>query len=383
MLMLKKFITLFLSMILVVSLSACGSSNKGTKESAYVSSNNNKTQNVTKFGKYKTDEQFDILKWPDTITFKEMRNRFGPIPKIDGNLKFAGNIKTFQNIVWKEFADGYSAFADTARKAGVNLTVETSSPRSESDAEGQLLILKAQVRKNYNAILLSPITDSNCLPGVDEAHNAGIPVFAVNNNFNGADIFIGPNPLQSGALAAEWISKKIGGKGKVAVVMGMLGTEVTRDRTDGFNTWMKQHSPGIEIVAEQNADWDRSKAKDIATVWLKRYPDLKAIFCNNDVMAMGVIEAVKEAGLKLNKDIYIVGNDGQQEAYQSIKKGELAATVDIFPFYQGEIATEVALRALAGQKIPRVVWTPLTIIDSSNVNKPSAELCGWTDPEFK
>lgn len=376
--MLKRIITLALMVIFAVLLAACGGSAKGTSAST-----SSQRADKAKIEFHKTDENFNPLEEKDALTFAKMREQFGPIPKMEGELKFAGNVKAFENVVWRQFADGYTAFAENAKKAGVNLIIETRSPQGENDEEGQLTILRDQIRKKYDAILLSPISDGNCLPGVDEAHKAGIPVFAVNNEFNGADIFIGPNAIEQGVLAAEWISKTLGGKGKVAIVMGMPKTAVTRYRTDGFEKWIKENAPGIEVVEKQNADWDRSKAKDVAQTWLKKYPDLKAIYCNNDVMAMGVIEAVKEANLKLNKDIYVVGTDGQKEAYKSIKNGELAATVDIFPFYQGQIAAEVAMRVLAGQKIPRVIWTPQLVIDSSNVNKSPIEILGWKDPEFK
>jgi ribose transport system substrate-binding protein len=239
-------------------------------------------------------------------------------------------------------------------------------------------------RKDVSAILLSPISDGNCLPAIEAAHKAGIPVFSVNNEFNGADWFVGPNAVNQGEIAAEWVHKKLGGQGKVAIVMGMPKTGVTRNRTAGFEQWFARNGSDITVIAKQNADWDRARAKDIAQTWLKMHKgDLKAVFCNNDVMALGVVEAVKEAGLTLNQDIYVVGCDGQSEAYDSIKRGEMAATIDSFPYYEGYMGAEVALRAISGQKIPRVVWTPGKILDSTNVNNTTAENVGWRAPEFR
>jgi ribose transport system substrate-binding protein len=100
-------------------------------------------------------------------------------------------------------------------------------------------------------------------------------------------------------------------------------------------------------------------------------------------MALGVVEAVKEANLKLNQDIYVVGCDGTIEAYDSIKKGEMAATIDMFPYYEAYMAAEIALRVLAGQNIPRVVWTPCEILDATNVNNPVEANIGWIDPTFQ
>ena len=87
-------------------------------------------------------------------------------------------------------------------------------------------------------------------------------------------------------------------------------------------------------------------------------------------MALGVVEAVKSSG----KDILVVGVDGIGEAYDSIRRGELDATIDSFPFYKAQIAGEVMLRRLGGQEIPRVLWTPQALIDSENVDKPAEEI---------
>ena len=99
----------------------------------------------------------------------------------------------------------------------------------------------------------------------------------------------------------------------------------------------------------------------------------------NDGMALGVVEAVKESG----KDILIVGVDGIGEAYDSIRKGELSATIDSFPFYKAQIALECALRELAGQELPRVIWTPQALIDSTNVDMDAKEIINWVPTEYK
>jgi ribose transport system substrate-binding protein len=152
-----------------------------------------------------------------------------------------------------------------------------------------------------------------------------------------------------------------------------------RQRTLGFKTWMANHYPNIKVVAEQNADWDRNRARELTATWIKNFPNLKGIFCNNDTMALGVAEAVKESG----KNILVVGVDGIGEAYDSIRKGEMSATVDSFPFYKAQIALECGLRILGGQKLPRVIWTPQALIDSTNVNTPAADIIQWAPAQYR
>lgn len=356
----------------------CGSS-KGNSDG-----NSKDTSGDTEETKWaSTDETFNPLEEEDAITFEELRKQAGDIAASDKEFSFAGNVKAFENVVWQEIANGYEGFSEDAKAAGRKLSVDTTSPMGEDDEEGQLSILKDQVRQGVNAVLLSPISDANCLPGIEAAHESDIPVFAVNNEFNGADMFVGPNSLEQGQIAAEWVNEKISGKGEVAIVMGMAKTGVTRNRTEGFEGWFKENNKDVEVVAKQNADWDRSKAKDVAATFLKTYPDLKAIFCNNDVMALGVVEAVKEANLELNKDIYVVGCDGQSEAYDSIRAGEMAATIDSFPYYEGYMAAEVCYRSMIGQDVPRVVFTPSKMLDSSNVDHTAEENLGWENPVFE
>ena len=179
-------------------------------------------------------------------------------------------------------------------------------------------------------------------------------------------------------MAAEWVSKQLGDKGDVAIVIGMAKAFAARERTAGFKGWIKDNNSGLNVVAEQNADWDRQKAKELASTWIQQNPDLKAIFCNNDDMALGVVEAVEEA----KKDILVVGVDGIGEAYDSIRAGKLDATVDSFGYYMSQVATEVTLRVLAGQDIPRVTHTPQALIDKNNVDKDAKDIIGWTDPKY-
>jgi ribose transport system substrate-binding protein len=388
--MLKKFTSIIVVAALAVSIAACGGTNQensttSATTSAATSENASSSTVSTNTAKTwaSTSEQFDPLKDQTATTFEEMRKKLGPIPKSTKSFALAGNVKAFTNVVWREISNGYVGFSKTVQTAGGQLTVDTSSPQGENDEEGQLTILKDQIRKGVNAILLSPISDANCIPGVEAAHQANIPVFSINNEFNGADMFVGPNSLNQGELAAKWVNDKLGGSGNVAIVMGMPKTGVTRNRTAGFAQWFGANGSKIKVVEQQNADWDRSKAKDLATTWLKVHPDLKAIFCNNDVMALGVVEAVKQAGLTLNKDIFVVGCDGTEEAYDSIKKNEMAATISSFPYYEGYMGAEVAYRMLVGQDVPRVVFTPCKMIDSTNISKSNEEILGWQDPSFK
>lgn len=315
---------------------------------------------------------------PDTdssaVEYKQMRENLGDIPKVDGTLTLGGVSKAFENEYWRILKEGMEKAVTDFKDGGMDISIDVKAAQGEGDEQGQLSIVSDMINKKYNALLLSPISDGNLVPGVESALEAKIPVINVNDGIiANANNYVGPRAVENGELAAKFISEKIGGKGKVAIVVGMPKAFAARQRTEGFETWIKENTPNIEIVEKQNADWDRSKSKELAEIWIKKHDDLKAIFCNNDTMALGVQEAINESG----KEIIVVGVDGTSEAYDSIRKGELDATIDSFPIYKGQIAIEVTLRILAGQEVPRVIWTPQALINSENVNTPSEEIIGW------
>ena len=314
------------------------------------------------------------------VSIEQIREEFGEaVPVPEGDLTIGAVAKQFQNEYWRTLKEGYEEGAKLAGEAGISVTVDVQAALDENDEQGQLAIVNNMINKKYSALLLSPISDGNLVPGVESALEKNIPVLNVNDGLiANAPNFVGPKADQNGELAAEWIAEKLGGEGQVAIVIGMPKAFAARQRTEGFENWMAENAPGIEIVAKQNADWDRNKEKELTETWLKNYPDLKAIFCNNDGMALGVVEAVKES----EKDILVVGVDGIGEAYDSIRKGELSATIDSFPFYKAQIALECAFRELAGQELPRVIWTPQALIDSENVDTPATEIINWVPTEY-
>lgn len=356
---LRKISILLLVFALVIGMTACG--------------NKAETSQPADDGAFNPDEEAGI-------EIAELREDLGEIPMTTESITLGAVAKSFENEYWRTLKEGYEDFERKAKEAGLDITIDIRSAQGENDEQGQLAIVNDMINKKYSGLLLSPISDGNLIPGVDDAEKAGIPVINVNDGLlSNAPVFVGPKANQNGELAAEWIAEKLGGEGEVAIVIGMPKAFAARQRTSGFENYMAANAPNIKIVATQNADWDRAKAKDLADTWIKQYPELKAIFCNNDTMALGVQEAVNSSGL----DILVVGVDGTGEAYDSIRKGEMAATVDSFPFYKSQIASEVMLRFMDGQEVPRVIWTPQALIDETNVDTPAAEIINWQDPTYK
>lgn len=390
----RKMLSVLLSAAIVASMAGCGKSDTGTStDAAAESTTTEAAAESTATGDAEVPAQFaagwgdasqafDPLAVEETWTFDEMRENLGAIPSTDKEIHLGATIRSVDNVYWQALSDGYEAMAEKLTAGGIKTTMDVQAPMGESDTEGQLANMKDQVRQGVDLILASPISTSNCTEAVENAHRDNIPTVAVNNEFNGADMFIGPNSYDEGVVAADWADKNIG-DGECAIIMGLAGTDVVKNRTNGFSERLEELGSKITVVDSQNADWDRNTAKDVAATMLKTYPDLKIICCNNDVMAMGALEAVKESGKTLNQDVYVIGMDGTDEAYESIRANELSATVSMYPLYESQMATECAVRILLGQEMPSVIWTPAMVTDATNVDADEADTIGWTDPIFE
>ena len=331
-------------------------------------------------------EERDVITDTDTyagaVIYADIEGMLGAIPQPPDGTTLGFVAKAYENEFWRAVKDGVEAQIGELAASGMDVKADVRAAQGESDEQGQAALMDDMVNKQYDAIIASPISDGNLVPPTEKAHGQGIPVVNAIGGFSSAmDVYVGPKHYMSGELAAQWIAEKLGPDGgEVAVIMGLPKESAARGRTKGFGDWLEQNAPNVQLVDVQNADWDRTKAKDVMDTLLKKHPNLKAIYANNDTMAMGALEAVKSAGLL--GSVLVVGNDGTSEALKSVKDGELSATVNIYPDFGGKIAVDIALRALAGQQLPRVIYTSQAIIDPTNVDLPAEEVIGWTGLTF-
>ena len=372
----KKILATILAASMVMGLAACGGS-AGSGSAGAAAPAESTAADAGDTAETATGE-FNPDKDPSSTTIEEIREKLGEEVPVKAGYNLAAIEKSISNEFWRTLQEGYEKAAENVN-AVVKINIEVDATTDEGDETGQQTMVENAVNQGVSAIMASPISDANLTTAVENAQDANIPVINVNDGLIAiADYYCGPNAYQNGLLAAEWVSNKLGDEGQVGIVVGMAKAFAARERTAGFKDWIADNNSGLEVVAEQNADWDRQKAKELAATWIIQYPDMKAIFCNNDDMALGVVEAVDEA----EADILVVGVDGIGEAYDSIRAGKLDATVDSFPYYMAQVATEVTLRALAGQDVPHVTATPQALIDSENVDKDAAEIIGWTDTKY-
>jgi len=300
----------------------------------------------------------------DRIDWSQLEAKFGAFPKLPAGTKAGAVSKTLTNEYWRSLGEGYKAFGDK-----VSVPVVYQAAQNEGDQLGQLTIAEGLVTQGYNVLLVSPQTDSNLQPIMEQAKAANVPVVNVNDAvIPQAEHYVGNVQRDNGVRVAKWFIKNRPNGGKVAIVEGQAGVYAAVQRTDGFKSTISEGGK-FQVVASVPGNWDRQTSYDAATNILQQHPDLIGFYANNDGMALGIVEAVKAAGLQ--DKVAVFGTDGISDAYASIRAGELTGTVDSFPVLTGEVALEAALRLVAGQKLPRVVATPQALITKDNADRYS------------
>lgn len=258
-------------------------------------------------------------------------------------------LKTLSGPYWVAMKEGIEA---RAKQRGVK--VDILAPASEDDLQGQQRLVEDVVNKNYKGIGVAPISPVNLVQAIAKANKKGVYVVNIDEKVDvnqlraaGGSVvgFASTDNVALGEKAGRYIAKLMGpAGGKVAVIEGKAGNVSGEARKNGVTKAFKA-AKGVNIVASQPADWDRSRALDVVTNILQRNPDLKAIYAANDTMALGAVQAVKNAG-KLGK-VIVVGTDGVPEALDSVKRGELSATVAQNPGAIGAACLDMLLDAVA------------------------------------
>jgi ABC-type sugar transport system substrate-binding protein len=178
-------------------------------------------------------------------------------------------------------------------------------------------------------------------PSIAKAKRAGIAVITLNIDATEPHAaHVEMNHYYGAMDIAKTMGEAMGGKGKVAILNAPPGIIIRDQRTNGFVDGLKKNNPGITVVADQVADWDRKKAQDVLHTILAANPDLAGVYGVNDSMALGAVDVAKEKGL-IGK-LVIFGNDGEVAALESIEAGELTGTQYTDVYQQGRLAAGAA-----------------------------------------
>lgn len=241
-----------------------------------------------------------------------------------------------------------------AKELGYKLVVLDS----QNDPAKELANVEDLTVRGAKVLLINP-TDSDAVGNaVAIANKKNIPVITLDRGANKGTVVshIASDNIAGGKMAGDFIAEKVGKNAKVIQLEGIAGTSAARERGEGFKQAVEAN--GFELLTSQPADFDRTKGLNVMENLLASHGSAKAVFAQNDEMALGALRAIKAAG----KDILVVGFDGTDDAVKAVQGGKLAATIAQQPEKIGELGVEAADKVLKGEKVEAQIPVPLKVI---------------------
>lgn len=256
---------------------------------------------------------------------------------------------------------------------------------AEGSIENQVNYLKAAKQEGYNVILCSPVSSETV---VELKASAGdIPIVFINSCPDekqlkeGEYVYAGSDEFVAGQFQAEYVLDKLANRQEINVVLlkGEKAHSATSGRSKGVKQTLESSGKKINYVFEDYADWDQGLAKHLFEIFLRTGSPVDCVLCQNDSMALGVIEACKEADIDLST-LPVLGVDATADGCAAIKNGEMAFTVCQSGAGQGQAAVKAAIQFAQGGSVDslegvsedgKYVWVPFEKVDSSNVSQYS------------
>ena len=268
--------------------------------------------------------------------------------------------KGFQHQFWQAVKLGAE---QSAKENNVKITFE--GPETEAMVDKQIDMLSAALAKHPQAIGFAALDSQAAIPLLKKAQAEKIPVIAFDSGVD-SDIPLTTcttNNIAAAGLAADKMAEAIGGAGEVAVIVHDQTSRTGIDRRDGFLARMKEKYPNIKIVSVQYGAGDHLKSAEIAKAMIQANPNLKGIFGANEGSAEGAAIGVKESGKKL----VLIGYDSGKEQKAAIMSGEMLGAITQNPIGIGKCTVDSAVKALKGDKLPKVIDTGFYWYDKTNI----------------
>lgn len=277
-------------------------------------------------------------------------------------------MKTLTNPFFIEMERGAR---EAERELGVKLLVRTAA--QETSIEQQIQIVDALTRDGVDAIVIAPGDSLELIPVLKNAQDAGIvvvnidnrldPGFSAKHGLRGV-AYISVDNEQGAYSAVSHLNRFITRPTAVAIIEGIRGASNAEERKRGALRAFGEN-PNATVVAMETANWKIDEGYSVAAGLFRARPDIGALFCANDMMALGAVRYLEDNG---RQDVLVAGYDALREALESIREGQLLATVDQQAALQGKLGVEYAARALRGEPLP-----PVTLVDTRLVNRDTTD----------
>ncbi len=243
--------------------------------------------------------------------------------------------------------------------------------KNEVDLAQQVALIDQMIASEVDAIVIAPADSRAVVPALARAHAAGITIINIDNRLEQAILnefelripFVGPDNFQGAQMAGEHLASMLSPGSQVAILEGVPTAFNSQQRSAGFRKAMVDS--GMNIVAQQSAQWDQTLAVTVSAAILVQFPELAAILCSNDNMALGAAAAVAQVGK--DKQVKIVGFDNISALHSLIREGRVLATIDQHADLLAVYGIGYALDALSSDLSLQDKQTPVDLITRTSI----------------
>ncbi|WP_226581003.1 substrate-binding domain-containing protein [Halobacillus litoralis] len=255
-----------------------------------------------------------------------------------------------------------------AEEQAKNKDIQLEITDSQGNPGQQMTDVENLLQSDLDVLILNPVDSDAAAQAVMLANERDVPVITVDRQAAGGEVVshIGFDALKSGEIAATFLEESLNGEGKVVELQGILGTNVGRDRSQGFNNHMESVD-GIEIIAQQSANFDRGEALSVMEDILQANDEIDGVYAANDEMVMGALSAIESAG-RLD-EMVVIGTDAIDPAMEAIREGKLEATIAEPPFFLGRDAVDTAIKVIEGEEVKEMITLENKLVTKENVDE--------------
>jgi len=264
----------------------------------------------------------------------------------------------------------FVVLGETAKARAVELGYAATLFDSQNDTAKEAANFENIIASGYQAILFNPTDANGSVANVQKAKAAGIPVFCIDREINATNA--ATSQMLSDSYAGcvklgQYFVKTVGKDGEYAELLGIVGDNNTWNRSKGYHSVVDRY-PGLKLVAQQSGEFDRAKGLEVMESILQAHPNIKAVFCGNDAMAMGAYQALVTAGKA--GAVKVFGFDGADDVVKSIAEGKITATGMQFPKTMARKSAEFADAYIKGKRdFPQKVPVAVELVTPENVAK--------------
>jgi len=252
-----------------------------------------------------------------------------------------------------------------AYAAARDITLQWNS--AGGDVSAQASQVDQYINAKLDAIIIVPVQADSLGPQVAAAKAAGIPVIAVNTALSGVEVdaSVQPDDVAAGEQEAAQMVEALGGEGAVVILEGPLGSSPQIDRGKGIENVLAQN-PGITVLTQDTANWKRDEAVNTMKNWISAFGDeITGVISQNDDMALGALQALREAGME---DIPVVGIDGIEDGLDAVSSGEMIGTSLQHGTVEMAAGLAVAAGIARGEEVPLEPVYVMPAVTSENVD---------------